>query len=259
MKKTYSHAFSLIELSIVLMIIGFMIGGIVGGKALIRSSELQSVLVEKDAYISATNSFRQKYDALPGDMPNATTYWGAAHADPATCQTTVGTGTQTCNGNGDNNIGMIGTAYEKFRFWQQLANAGFVEGGYTGVAGSGSQDHAVIATNVPKSKMKLAGFHVAYIDPTNPDYFSSLHYTDTLLYGGQTADEGCKAPVITAEEAWSLDQKVDDGKPGMGRIQAPVNGTLVAPICTTTAVPSSAAYAITTSGTICSLAFILGH
>ena len=70
MKKNFSSkksAFSLIELSIVLIIIGLLIAGITGGASLIKSSELRSIMGEARGYAVSVNSFFTQYDQYPGD------------------------------------------------------------------------------------------------------------------------------------------------------------------------------------------------
>ena len=69
-------AFSLVELSIVLVILGLLTGGILTGQNLIRAAELRSVVTEFQTYQTAVMTFRDKYFALPGDMTNATDFWG---------------------------------------------------------------------------------------------------------------------------------------------------------------------------------------
>jgi prepilin-type N-terminal cleavage/methylation domain-containing protein len=70
----YQRGFSLVELSIVLVILGLLTGGILAGQSLIRAAELRSITTQFNQYVSATQSFRDKYMALPGDMPNATRF-----------------------------------------------------------------------------------------------------------------------------------------------------------------------------------------
>src|SRR4051794_31617755 len=135
------RGFSLLELSIVLVIIGLITGGIMAGRQMVRAAELRSVMSDLSKYQTTVNTFREKYQGLPGDMKNAESYWGTASGG---CPDGAGTGTQTCNGNGNNQVeGITSVAdpYETFRFWQHLANAGLVEGQYTGVTGGASNNY----------------------------------------------------------------------------------------------------------------------
>ena len=180
MKKS---GFTLIELSIVLVIIGLLIGGIIAGKELIRSSELNSVVAEYQGYRIALVNFRAKYDAIPGDMANATTFWGAEPA--ANCpgdQTTPSLGTATCNGNGDNYItysGAAGKGGEVHRFWQHLANAGMISGQYTGTHSAGGCNgdgscNMTLGVNTPASKLRGAAWtdaSQAWLSASTPYYF----------------------------------------------------------------------------------------
>lgn len=63
-----NKGFTLIELSIVLVIIGLIVGGILIGRDMIRAAEIRSLISEKNQYIVATNNFRNKYNAMPGDI-----------------------------------------------------------------------------------------------------------------------------------------------------------------------------------------------
>ena len=115
------RGFSLVELSIVLVILGLLTGGILTGQSLIRASELRSVVTQIQGFQSAAYSFRDKYFAMPGDMRNAESFWGT---DPNGCPTNTvqTTRTQTCNGDGDGVIERrtVGTGSdERFRAWQQ--------------------------------------------------------------------------------------------------------------------------------------------
>lgn len=80
MISIYAHrqAFSLVELSIVLVILGLLVGGILAGQSLIKASELRKIGADFTRYESAINAFRDKYFFYPGDLPNATQLWGAA-------------------------------------------------------------------------------------------------------------------------------------------------------------------------------------
>jgi prepilin-type N-terminal cleavage/methylation domain-containing protein len=73
-----SRAFSLVELSIVLVILGLLVGGVLSGQSLIHAAELRAVTTEYQKYMTAVRSFKDKYFASPGDMNNATSLWGVA-------------------------------------------------------------------------------------------------------------------------------------------------------------------------------------
>lgn len=131
---TARKAFSLVELSIVLVILGLLTGGILTGQSLIRASELRSVATEYQRYITATQTFRDKYFAIPGDMNNATRFWGR-HSTDGWCVTNssaaVNAATGTCDGTGDRLVNWGPAASqsgENFQYWRQLALAGMIEG-----------------------------------------------------------------------------------------------------------------------------------
>ena len=128
------NAFSLVELSIVLVILGLLTGGILAGQNLIRASELRAVITEFQNYNTAVNTFRDKYFALPGDMRNATAFWGDQATGTESCSDgSVPDGTPgTCNGDGNGNITSAAGVIEYLRFWQHLSLSGLIEGSYTG-------------------------------------------------------------------------------------------------------------------------------
>ena len=67
--------FSLVELSIVLVILGLLVGGVLSGQSLIRAAELRAATQEYQRYYTATQTFRDKYFAIPGDFNNAQAFW----------------------------------------------------------------------------------------------------------------------------------------------------------------------------------------
>lgn len=62
-------AFTLIELSIVLVIIGLIIGGILTGQDLINAATIRAQVSQISEFTTAVNTFKVKYNYLPGDMP----------------------------------------------------------------------------------------------------------------------------------------------------------------------------------------------
>jgi prepilin-type N-terminal cleavage/methylation domain-containing protein len=219
------RGFSLVELSIVLVILGLLTGGILAGQSLIRAAELRSVVTEYQRYTTAVQSFRDKYLALPGDMTNATRFWGVAHATPATCITTASTTSATCDGDGD---GKINPTYattaagsnETFRFWQHLANAGLIEGTYTGVTSGSTSYSGVIGTNLPASRMTNAGWYATGYSTSGNGAWYTMDYGNMLGFGATYANSFPNTAVLKPEEAWGIDTKIDDGKPAYGKVIA---------------------------------------
>ena len=69
------NGFTLIELSIVIVIIGLIVAGVVGGQALVRQSKLRSIITDHQKIQTSMNAFKLEYNYLPGDIPNASDYW----------------------------------------------------------------------------------------------------------------------------------------------------------------------------------------
>jgi prepilin-type N-terminal cleavage/methylation domain-containing protein len=141
------RGFSLVELSIVLVILGLLTGGILAGQSLIRASELRAVTTEYQRYATATQTFRDKYFALPGDFRDATRFWQRMTntADCITNSTAAVNAAGSCDGDADAFIEAAAAASqsgEMFHYWRQLALAGLVEGTYSGVAGGGGTNNA---------------------------------------------------------------------------------------------------------------------
>lgn len=245
------QGFSLVELSIVLVILGLLVGGILTGQSLIRASELRAVTTEFGNYGTAMMSFRDKYMNLPGDIDNATNFWGAA---------------TVANGDGDRQIEEASggaAAGEMFGFWQQLALAGMIEGTYTGLSGSDADD-ADVGINVPQSRIGTAGWSVVYLGTvatSSTDHYEGK-YDNAMFFGGETAGEVTQGAVLTPEEAWNIDTKMDDGKPAMGSVKAlESQGDATAgagcgnAAAATTSLGSSTEYDLTHTDKVCSLVF----
>lgn len=249
-------AFSLVELSIVLVILGLLTGGILGGQALIRAAELRSYATESERMKSAMYSFRDKYFALPGDMANATQFWGiaAGTGNDAACANTESTDNRTCNGNGD---GWVGTNQvnedERFRFWQHLASAGLIEGSYTGRTDSATAGSFVLipGKNVPNLKGSATFTIVAKADSLGSAFmFNGTPSGNYLEFRHIGSNVGIQ-PLAPAEQ-WNLDTKIDDGRSGYGALTGPIstwNGA--GPTCTSSTDPATANYNLSIADKVC--------
>lgn len=73
--KVASGGFSLVELSVVLIILGLLVGGILAGRNLIHAAEINGTMADMERYVTAYQTFRMKYGCIPGDCHNAEDYF----------------------------------------------------------------------------------------------------------------------------------------------------------------------------------------
>lgn len=203
MQRSHRQAFTLIELSIVLAILGLLVGGILAGQGMLEGTRHKKIGVDARMYLFAAEQFRLKYSYFPGDFPTATEVWGRAdNGAPVTsnCAAPVTDAANiqaTCNGNGD---GVI-AGYEVHRYWQHLLLDGQVTGAFTGTA---------TAPSSPPSPINRTG---------------TFTVTDAGLGGDQGSYYLAHTPAISGKYASQLDDKYDDGRPLRGAVQMPVAAT----------------------------------
>lgn len=252
------RGFSLVELSIVLVILGLLTGGILAGQSLIRAAELRTVTTDLQKYQTAIRSFQDKYMALPGDMTNATRFWGVrAVGTNIACQQTINSYDGTCNSDGNGQIDYIAgdiSLGERFLAWQHLALAGLIEGSYTGASGSTTSGAHLRGVNTPPSRLGDAFFSLSHI--TSPqsghaNWFDGNYGFNTLWLAGVSGR------ALRPDELWSIDNKLDDGKPATGYVFTVKSTGSYAPGCTTTDVASTSEYAVTSNSKLCTGYFVL--
>jgi prepilin-type N-terminal cleavage/methylation domain-containing protein len=236
--KISNKAFTLVELAIVLVIIGLIVGGVLAGQELIYQSKLRKIISEIGNYKLAINTFRMKYGQLPGDFNRATEFWGTVSGS---CNTVAGTGTQTCNGNGDDVMGPADNgntySYETWRAWEHLSNASMVKGDYTGIYYLDCTYTTYCyhpGENVPTGPAENSVWAFIYLEG---QYASSgkAKSRNALIYGsitGTTYGGRWHNPVLTTDQQYFIDLKIDDGMPYTGKI-TDSGGALNTPGCAT--------------------------
>jgi hypothetical protein len=192
--KNSEAGFSLVELAIVLLVIGLIIGGILKGQELLESARLKSLLTQVNEYRVATSIFLEKYGALPGDYDKAKEYIDD----------------KLQNGNGDGKIDGPGLAshgagHEALSFWSHLAAAGLISP--PGENSSGG--HATFGKGAPSTRIG-GGFTIVY-----GEFDSAKHW---FVAGTENGDKGNGA-LLTPMQALSLDQKIDSGNPLNGQFR----------------------------------------
>src|SRR5476651_2427646 len=121
--------FTLIEIAIVLVIIGLLLGGVLKGQELITAARVRNLAAQIDGVKIAYLGFQDRYRALPGDYADAqaaTNIPGAAGSATKGC-----TNAGTCaNGKIDPTAG---ADTESILAWHQLSRSGFITGNYDGL------------------------------------------------------------------------------------------------------------------------------
>ncbi len=229
-----SDGFTLIELSIVLVIIGLLVGGVLIGKDLINSAGVRAQISQVEGYSTAFYTFKTKYGYFPGDMPPSEasqlgffTFTGAQ----------AGKG---CKGNNTaygNNDGIINGVNEALPFWSHLSDSKLIGGSYAGTAGnlllatsascvalSGRPPSGLPTTEagwelyVPEPKLFPIGQIVVLgnypVAPTTTIvYFKNTRKTNMFLIEDELGSN-----IASARQVYQIDNKMDDGLPASGNV-----------------------------------------
>lgn len=185
MKK--QHGFTLIEIAIVLVIIGLLLGGVLKGQELITSARVRNLIATQDGIKAAYFGFLDRYRALPGDYSAATTNVPGCTA----CQ----------NGNNDGQILLNGAIVESISAWEHLSKAGFITGSYV---------YSAAPTNANT--------------PSNP-FGSLMQLIFDNVYRDNAADTGpirhnLKTGANVASDLLAeVDRKIDDGLANAGQFR----------------------------------------
>jgi prepilin-type N-terminal cleavage/methylation domain-containing protein len=192
-KNSAEAGFTLVEIAIVLVIIGLLLGGILKGQEMITQAKIKNLINDFNGITVAVTSYQDRYRAIPGDDQNATTRW--------TTQTPA-----SGNGNGiiaglynANDItgagGAPASTGESNLFWQHLRIAGFVPGLTTGT-GSG--------TPPPNAAGGIIGVESGVVGT------SGLGFTSLIVCFSNLPEKVASA----------VDGQMDDSKPASGQVRA---------------------------------------
>lgn len=223
-------AFTLLEMSIVLVVIALLVGATLSLNNYLANSRLITTMNQAKQLSAAALQFQMRYNTMPGDYATASSAWtGAGNGD----------------GNGLIRAAAVAVPLERYYAFQHLGLAGFIPGAYTGaVNGTGG---ATIGVNVMGNAMDNGAFILDHPDATDGIVSGDTLYFDGT-YGNLIRIAAVNAaattipdqPLMTARQAYMLDVKFDDGQPGLGNILTPISTALAN--CATTAVATTAAY-----------------
>lgn len=242
MKNISVRGFTLIEMSVVLTIIGLIIGAVIAGQMIVKQSKIRNTLSTIQQVTASVNTFKQKYGQLPGDLDNATSYWGT---NPD-CDG-LRTGTATCDGDSDGTI-LGDSNIEVHLFWQHLDNAALISQHFRGNIGVGNYEENELKTAIDGLFLSVYPT-ITYIDPS----IITTRKHCFILGGPQGDDNLALVPAISPTDAKTMDQKVDDGKPKSGIVSTEV-GFGGSTACRTAASPP--AYDTANPTNTCALIFL---
>ena len=208
-----THGFTLVEMAIVIVIIGLVMGMVTASRSYIRHAELNTIMNESKYYITQFNQFQTLYNAVPGDIARASTIW-PKNSNGATTN------------NGDGNGIINADSAEVFYAFEHLADAGLIQGTYSGIG-----PNAKIGTNVPTGDVSGITYLFNHpsetdgaIESTNNDlFYQNGLYGHVLRVAAQpnTATGLPSTAFLTPKEAYEMDGKFDDGSPTTGWITVP--------------------------------------
>jgi prepilin-type N-terminal cleavage/methylation domain-containing protein len=179
MKRT-QRGFTLVEIAIVLVIIGLLLGGILKGQEMITQAKIKNIVADFSGVSAAYYGYQDRYRAIPGDDPNAATRWSGA---------TSGGGNGEVAGKYNSQ-----TATDESRlWWDHLRRAGFV-------AGAGTQQPFNAVTGLLGVQTGDAG---ATVGPA---------------LGGFVSLIVCSAN-LPDKIAIAVDTQMDDGVPNTGTVR----------------------------------------
>lgn len=191
--------FTLIELSIVLVIIGLIIGGVMGAREMIETAKIRKQVAQFEKIAAAANVFKNKYNKLAGDA--------------------LGNRDGTLNDFNGNSLDSAGGMHEQsnepFAFLSQLANEKLIESNF-------------ICT--PGTVYSIPGGNYASVINERASLLGVTYQGETWLFFGLAFPTACSpnylagyyGNVVTPLQASALDQKIDNGVPGTGKVFATV-------------------------------------
>ena len=215
MKKTLNSAFSLVELSIVIIIIGLLFVGVSGGSKLIESAKISRLMSEIRSIDNAIVAFNQAYDALPGDFDSAQSLFGTSgvnNGDGDGFVETI-TGTNIADALGD----------EVSNVFVHLQNGEFIDGTY----------NAQIDQLSFMKEMAFSAYAIysnTFSQNTSGQSFDSNYYSSNFTGNNHIVIGSVKitstnrnfnyieGAFLTNGQALSIDKKYDDGAMNSGNI-----------------------------------------
>jgi len=194
--RSQQSGFTLVEIAIVLVIIGLLLGGILKGQELINSARVKNIANDFRVVPTLIYAYQDKFRALPGDDPQAT-----PHLTGATNATTPGA---VGNGVIDGQWNSATGTDESYLFWQHVRLANL----QAGVTTAGQPEY--IPRNAVGGQIGVSGTSAAQLQIT-----------------GMTGTYQVCSSGITGNLVKQLDIQMDDGNTALGSMRAVADGAAV--------------------------------
>jgi type II secretory pathway pseudopilin PulG len=222
-------AFSLVELAIVLVILGLLVGGALSGKALIKAAELRSQINQIQEFSVATKTFKDKYFYWPGDLPEPIATQAGFKARGALGGQGDGNGIIEGWRGGAIPVAQYYGTGENLLFWTDLSKAALINGNFTTAVANvqlpTTTDKNTIGNYFPKGKLGSNSVFViggsqgadgGFIK-NGKSYLAlqNISQINVDYINRSAADYG-----LTVSDAYTIDTKMDDGSPLSGKIGA---------------------------------------
>ena len=227
-RNSNQRGFTLVELAIVLVIVGLLIGGILVAQSMISTAKINSQVRQFQQFDTAVANFTTRYNAVPADFCGIYSASEIATYSLSTC--------------GNNVIdvrdwapfallpGRTAWVYDQWSeaawFWVSLQRGvGFNQDGatFTAIPNATSFNITSSVRNGPKSAISNKASIVAVSSYHNYPVSSITAYTlanYSDLNSGYNAYTSTNTPVITPSQALAIDKKMDDGAPITGMVYA---------------------------------------
>ena len=202
--RTMSFRFPLIHIFLLLVVAALIAGGMTVGAEISEKSYTRELASDMERYKTVYERFQLSYQAMPGDMSNASSYWQGCRYNIA-----------DCNGDGDGVITSIAEdrTTEAALAWQHLSISGLLSEQYSGdLIG----DHYIPGESMPKAPYENAGYLIANRIAYHNAGWNPSHY----LKVGKLANYRFETPAVSLSDAAALDHKMDDGIASEGDILA---------------------------------------
>ncbi len=155
--KQNQKGFTLVEIAIVLVIIGLLLGGILKGQEMIIQAKIKNAITDYSGVSAAYFGYQDRYRATPGDDPQATRWTGATNGDGNRVLTGAYASTTVTD--------------ESRLWWDHLRRSGFVSGSgtaqpnnaFNGILGVQTGDGSATTGATPTAALATLGGFTALI------------------------------------------------------------------------------------------------